>query len=215
MNRLETVILKNLIYFEDYTRKVIPFISENYFSDNTEKIVFQEINKFVNEYKVLPTHEALVINLSEKSDLTDDQFKNTTNLLKELHSNRDELSEIQWLTEQTEKFCQDKAIFNAVMESVQVMDDKSGKRARGEIPKLLSDALGVSFDTHVGHDYLDDSDSRYDFYHRKESKIPFDLELFNKITKGGLPPKTLNIVLAGCVHPNTSVRIRYRKRKTN
>ena len=215
MNRLETVILKNLIYFEDYTRKVIPFISENYFSDNTEKIVFQEINKFVNEYKVLPTHEALVINLSEKSDLTDDQFKNTTNLLKELHSNRDELSEIPWLTEQTEKFCQDKAIFNAVMESVQVMDDKSGKRARGEIPKLLSDALGVSFDTHVGHDYLDDSDSRYDFYHRKESKIPFDLELFNKITKGGLPPKTLNIVLAGCVHPNTSVRIRYRKRKTN
>ena len=207
--------MKNLIYFEDYTRKVIPFISENYFSDNTEKIVFQEINKFVNEYKVLPTHEALVINLSEKSDLTDDQFKNTTNLLKELHSNRDELSEIQWLTEQTEKFCQDKAIFNAVMESVQVMDDKSGKRARGEIPKLLSDALGVSFDTHVGHDYLDDSDSRYDFYHRKESKIPFDLELFNKITKGGLPPKTLNIVLAGCVHPNTSVRIRYRKRKTN
>ena len=197
MNRLETSILKNLIYTEEYTRKVIPFITAEYFSDNIERVVFKEVFDFVNEYKVMPTHEALVINLTESKNLTEEQVRGAIKLLKELDDNKSEPSEIQWLTDQTEKFCQDKAIYNAIMESVGILDDKSGKRAKGEIPQLLSDALGVSFDQNVGHDYIADAESRYDFYHRKDKKIKFDLDFFNKITKGGLPVKTLNIALAG------------------
>jgi replicative DNA helicase len=197
MNRLETTILKNLIYTEEYTRKVIPFMSAEYFSDNIERLVFKEVSNFVNEYKVMPTHEALVINITESKNLTEEQVRGSINLLKELNDQKNEPSEIQWLTDQTEKFCQDKAIYNAIMESVGILDDKSGKRAKGEIPQLLADALGVSFDQNVGHDYLIDAESRFDFYHRKDKKIKFDLDFFNKITKGGLPVKTLNIALAG------------------
>lgn len=197
MNRLETTILKNLIYTEEYTRKVIPFMSAEYFSDNSERLVFKQISDFVNEYKVMPTHEALVINLTESKNLTEEQVRGSIKLLENLHEIRNEPSEIQWLTDQTEKFCQDKAIYNAIMESVGILDDKSGKRVKGEIPQLLADALGVSFDQNVGHDYLIDAESRFDFYHRKDKKIKFDLDFFNKITKGGLPVKTLNIALAG------------------
>jgi replicative DNA helicase len=197
MIRLETTILKNLIYCEEYTRKVLPFINSEYFSDNTEKCVFKEVERFVNQYKVLPTHEALIINLTDSNDLTEEQVKSSVRLLKELDDRKSEPSEVNWLTEQTEKFCQDKAIYNAIMESVGILDDKDSKRAKGEIPKLLSDALGVSFDQNVGHDYLNDAESRFDYYHRKEKKIKFDLDFFNKITKGGLPVKTLNIALAG------------------
>jgi archaellum biogenesis ATPase FlaH len=155
------------------------------------------VEKFVNQYKVLPTHEALIINLTDSNDLTEEQVKSSVRLLKELDDKKSEPSEVNWLTEQTEKFCQDKAIYNAIMESVGILDDKDSKRAKGEIPKLLSDALGVSFDQNVGHDYLNDSETRFDFYHRREKKIKFDLDFFNKITKGGLPVKTLNIALAG------------------
>ena len=196
MNRLEQTILKNLIYNEVYTRKVLPFIKPDYFSDNTERIVFKEIFDFVNKYKNLPTHESLVINFTESKSLTEPQVRESIDLLKEIHSSKDEKSEGQWLIEQTEKFCQDKAIYNAIMESVGILDD-DGKRSKGEIPQLLSDALGVTFDNNIGHDYINDSDSRYDSYHRVESRIRFDLDLFNKITKGGLPVKTLNIALAG------------------
>jgi len=192
MNRLEQTILKNLIYNEVYTRKVLPFIKPDYFSDNTERIVFREIFDFVNKYKNLPTHESLV----ESKSLTEPQVRESIDLLKEIHLSRDEKSEGQWLIEQTEKFCQDKAIYNAIMESVGILDD-DGKRSKGEIPQLLSDALGVTFDNNIGHDYINDSDSRYDSYHKVESRIRFDLDLFNKITKGGLPVKTLNIALAG------------------
>jgi replicative DNA helicase len=174
----------------------MPFIQPEYFSDNTEKIVFGEIKEFVEKYKNLPTHEALVINFTESKKLTEEQVRSSIEILNQLHKNKDEPTEQQWLTEQTEKFCQDKAIYNAIMDAVQILDSKTNK-AKGEIPKILSDALGVSFDRNVGHDYISDYESRYDFYHRKEERIPFDLDFFNKITKGGLPNKTLNIALAG------------------
>ena len=197
MNRLEQIILKNLIYNEEYTRKVLPFIKSEYFADATEKLVFKEVFDFVNKYKNLPTHEALVINFTEKNNLTEPQVRESIDLLKEISQTKEEKVELQWLTEQTEKFCQDKAIYNAIMESVGILDDKSGKKAKGEIPQLLADALGVSFDSNVGHDYMQDFENRYDFYHKVESRIRFDLDIFNKITKGGLPIKTLNIALAG------------------
>jgi replicative DNA helicase len=197
MNRLEQTILKNLIYNEEYSRKVLPFIRSDYFSDNTEKIVFKEVFDFTNHYKNPPTHEALVINFTEKKDLSDDAVKGALELLNELKQAKEEPTETPWLIDQTEKFCQDKAIYNAIMESVGILDNKSHKKSKGEIPQLLSDALGVSFDNTVGHDYINDSDARYEAYHKVESRIRFDLDLFNKITKGGLPIKTLNIALAG------------------
>lgn len=197
MNRLEQTIIKNLVYNEEYVRKVLPFIRADYFSDNAEKIVFKEIFEFINQYKNPPTHEALVINFTEKKNLSETQVQEAIELLNKVHLDRDEPTETQWLIEQTEKFCQDKAIYNAIMESVSILDSKSEKRTKGEIPQLLSDALGVSFDNNIGHDYTQDYDSRYDSYHRVESRIRFDLDLFNKITKGGLPIKTLNIALAG------------------
>ncbi len=174
----------------------MPFIQPEYFSDNTEKIIFGEIKEFVEKYKNLPTHEALVINFTESKNLTEEQVRSSIDVLNQLHKNKDEPTELQWLTEQTEKFCQDKAIYNAIMDAVQILDSKTNK-AKGEIPKILSDALGVSFDRNIGHDYISDYENRYDFYHRKEERIPFDLDFFNKITKGGLPNKTLNIALAG------------------
>lgn len=197
MNRLETTILKNLIYNENFSRKVLPFLKPEYFLDNTEKTVFAEIYEFINQYKNLPTKEALVINFTEKKNLTAEQVGSAIEMLNEIHLAKDEPTEQQWLMDQTEKFCQDKAIYNAIMESVSILDDKKGVKSKGEIPKLLSDALGVTFDNNIGHDYINDSDSRYDFYHRVEEKIRFDLDLFNKITKGGLPSKTLNIAMAG------------------
>jgi replicative DNA helicase len=197
MNRLEQTILKNLVYNEDYARKVLPFIHPEYFQDNIEKIVFKEVFNFINEYKNLPTYEALVINLNEKKNLTEPEVKSAIDLLTKINSEKNEPTELKWLTEQTEKFCQDKAIFNAIMESVNILDDKQHKKSKGEIPKLLSDALSVSFDSNIGHDYMQDADERYESYHRVESRVKFDLDLFNKITKGGLPVKTLNIALAG------------------
>jgi replicative DNA helicase len=197
MMRLEQTILKNLIYNEDYTRKVLPFINADYFSERSEKNVFKEVFDFVNKYKNLPTHESLVINFTENKNLSEVEVSSAIALLNEIKLNKDEKAELKWLTEQTEKFCQDKAIYNAIMESVSILDDKTTKKSKGEIPKLLADALGVSFDSHIGHDYINDVDSRFDFYHRVEQRIPFDLDFFNKITKGGLPKKTLNIALAG------------------
>ena len=197
MTRLEKTILKNLVYNEAFTRKVLPFIKAEYFSDPAEKLVFKEVFEFVNKYKNLPTHEALVINITEKRNLTEPQVRDSVELLKEITQEKDDVPEMAWLTEQTEKFCQDKAIYNAIMESVGILDDKDGKKAKGEIPQLLADALGVSFDSNVGHDYTQDFESRYDFYHKVESRIRFDIDILNKITKGGLPTKTLNIALAG------------------
>jgi len=197
MNRLEHSILKNLIYNETFARKVLPFLRTDYFSDNTEKVVYKEVDEFINKYNSLPTHEALIINLTESKKLTEQEVRNSMELLQNINQHKDEPTEMKWLVEQTEKFCQDKAIYNAIMESVSILDDKGDKKAKGEIPKILSDALGVSFDPNVGHDYIDDFSNRYDLYHKVESRVKFDLDIFNKITKGGLPIKTLNVALAG------------------
>lgn len=195
MKKLETTILRNLFYNEEFTRKVLPFVKEEYFTSNIEKIIFKQIESFVNKYNNLPTYESVVIDLSESKNLKEQDLKSSIEFLDSIKAEKDDSVEIKWLTEQTEKFCQDRAIYNAIMESVQILDNS--KRSKGEIPKLLSDALGVTFDSNIGHDYINDSDDRYDFYHRKEEKIKFDLDMFNKITKGGLPNKTLNIALAG------------------
>ena len=198
MNRLELSILKNLIHNEDYARKVLPFLEADYFNDIAEKNIFKEVSDFINKYKAMPTHEALCINFSESKNHTDDQVRGAIQILKEIDDAKNQPTETQWLTEQTEKFCQDKALYNAIMESVSILDEKNKtQKSKGEIPKLLADALGVSFDQNIGHDYMNDSESRFEFYHKKESRIPFDLDFFNKITKGGLPKKTLNIALAG------------------
>ena len=197
MKRLETTILKNLIFNEDYARKILPFIKSEYFTDNTEKILFEEVNEYINHYKNLPTYESLVINFTESKKLTEQQVQDSVEMLREINADKEEKSDGAWLLDNTEKFCQDKAIYNAIMKSVKILDDRDNKDSKGAIPQLLSDALGVSFDSSVGHDYVEDADNRFDFYHRHETKIPFDLDIFNKITKGGLPQKTLNIALAG------------------
>ena len=195
--RIETLILRNLIHNEEYSRKVLPFLNKEYFMERTDKLLYEQVNLFINKYNNLPTKEALVIELDSTS-LKDEEFENVTELLTYLEGQKDEKSDIQWLLETTEKFCQDKAIYNAVVSSIKILDEpEKSKSDKGVIPELLTDALSVSFDPHVGHDYLLDSDDRYLFYHRTEKKIPFDLEYFNKVTGGGLSSKTLNIALAG------------------
>ena len=198
MKQLEVVILKNLVFNEEYTRKVLPFIKEEYFSNNTEKKFFSQVKTFVDEYKNLPSYESLLIDITESKTLNETEVQECVEILREINNDKEEKSEMDWILNQTEKFCQDKAIYNAIMSSVSILDKSSkDNKSKGEIPKLLSDALGVSFDTHIGHDYINDFDDRYEFYHRQESRIQFDLDLFNKITKGGMPVKTLNICLAG------------------
>jgi len=195
--RLETTILKNLIYNEEYTRKVLPFLSVNYFQEREDKILYEKIDEYINQYNALPTQEALAIEL-DKSSIKDEEFQNTLKLLESITTNENDEANISWLLDSTEKFCQDRAIYNAVVESISILDEKGrNTRDKGSIPDILSDALSVSFDPHVGHDYFLDADERYEFYHRIEEKIPWDLEFFNKITKGGLSNKTLNIALAG------------------
>jgi len=193
---VEQLIFNNLVNNEDYARKVIPFLKDEYFSDQTQKVVFQLINEYVKNYNAFPTIEALAIDLTNKEGLNEETFKRCKDVLSEIKP-EERSSELQWLIDQTEKFCQEKAVYNAIMASIQILDDKSGKTSKGAIPQILSDALGVSFDTHIGHDFIEDADSRYEFYHAKEVRIPFDLSYLNKITQGGLPRKTLNIALAG------------------
>jgi len=200
MERLENIILTNLLYNEEYTRKTLPFIQEEYFSQFSEKAVFQEIRKYFNKYSNIPSKEALIIELNERNDLTEEHFQTTTELLKDAEDrwSKEDKESLAWLLERSEKFCQDKALYNAITNSIGIFDEtKKSDYTKDAIPTILSDALSVSFDTHIGHDYLDNSDERFDFYRKKEEKIPFDLEYFNKITAGGLPRKTLNIALAG------------------
>ena len=194
--RIESAILTNLLQNEEYTRKVLPFLKTDYFTNNADKIVYDSVNEFVNKYNSLPSKEALSIELQEVK-INEEEFKEAMELLDDISKETEEYTDLNWLLDTTEKFCQDKAIYNAVVESIGILDDKKSSNDKGIIPDILSDALSVSFDPHVGHDYLDDSDDRFDFYHRVEERIPFDLEYFNKITKGGLPQKTLNICLAG------------------
>ena len=194
MERIELLILRNLIYNEEYTRKVIPFIKDDYFEEQNQKIIFQEISSFIQEYNKLATKEILSIEVEKRNDINDTNFKEVVDIISSLE---DEVGELDWLIDSTEKWCRDRAIYLALMESIQLADGKDDSKGRDAIPSILSDALAVSFDNHVGHDYLQDYEKRFESYHRKEDRIPFDLEYFNKITKGGLPNKTLNIALAG------------------
>ena len=191
---IERTALTHLIYNEDYARKVIPFLKPDYFSNRSERIVFEEIEKFMDKYNALPTQETLTIEVDGRKDLNDEEYKKVVGIISTLDKTEVDL---QWLHDQTEKFCKDKAIYNAVVEGINIIDGKQKDKTPDAIPSILSEALAVSFDLSVGHDYVEDGLNRYDFYHKKEEKISFDLDYFNKITKGGLPPKTLNIALAG------------------
>ena len=194
MDKVEFLILRNLLYNEEYVRKVLPFVKGDYFEDRNQRIVFEEISKFVQDYNKPATKEVLCIETEKRQDINGTEFQEITKLISYLD---DEPSEFLWLVNTTEKWCRDRAIYLALMESIQLADGKDEAKDRDAIPTILSDALAVSFDTNVGHDYLNDYEERYESYHRKEDKIPFDLEYFDKITKGGLPNKTLNIALAG------------------
>lgn len=194
MEQVEFLILRNLLYNEPYVRKVLPFIKSEYFENQNQKIIFEEIFSFIDQYNDLITKEALCIEIEKRTDINEQTYKEILQIISCL----DEVSvELQWLIDTTEKWCRDRAIYLALMESIHIADGKNEKKNRDSIPSILSDALAVSFDSHIGHDYLSDYESRYEFYTKKEDRIEFDLEYFNKITKGGLPNKTLNICLAG------------------
>ena len=193
-DRLETTILNNLFFQEDYTRKVLPFLKEEYFGLRTEKILFKEVYKFVEKYNNLPTKESILIELSQRKDINEEEH----NTLKDYVNSITKLdSDPQWLLDTTERFCKDKAVHNAVLDGIRILDKKDSKRTPEAIPSILADALAVSFDQHIGHDYIDDADDRFKWYHTKETKYQFDLDYMNRITKGGVPSKTLNIALAG------------------
>ena len=194
METIERTTLTQLLNNEDYARKVLPFIKENYFDVREERIIFEEISKFTDKYKKIPTQVSLEIEVGERKDLTDVEHDKIVQIIKSLNPSE---VDFDWLVDTTEKFCKDKAIYNAIIEGISIIDGKDKKRSPDAIPDILTDALGVSFDDSVGHDYLLDSDDRYSYYHKVEKRIPFDLEYFNRITKGGLPPKTLNVALAG------------------
>ena len=194
MDKVEILVLRNLLFNEKYLRKVIPFIKADYFEDTQQRIVFEEILNFVTEYNELSTKEVLCIEVEKRQDINDTSFQEITKLISYLE---EVPTDYDWLVDTTEKWCRDRAIYLALMESISLADGKDKEKDRDAIPGILSDALAVSFDSHVGHDYLLDYEARYESYHRKEDKIEFDLEYFNKITKGGLPSKTLNIALAG------------------
>ena len=192
---IENTVLAGLLHNEDYMRRVVPFLSEDYFGDFTDKTIFKSIVKYISDYNGIPTREALRISIEEKDNISDDQYKTIVETINALEY--DEKTDIDWIVDKTEKFCQDKAVFNAVREAILVLDGAHQDLDKGSIPDLLSKALGVSFDQAIGHDFLEDIESRYEFYHSKEDKIGFDLDLFNKITKGGLSRKSLSICLAG------------------
>lgn len=193
--KIEQVIFANLINNEEYARQSLPHIKPEYFQDNVERKIYNLIDSYVDKYNSIPSKEALLIDLSNTEGLSEDQFTSATNIVQSLNKPDDKT--IDWIIDQTEKFCQDKAIYNAIMDSIKILDDKKGVLSKGSIPELLNEALAVSFDNNIGHDFLESAEQRFEFYHRKEERIPFDIDYLNKITKGGLPRKTLNIALAG------------------
>jgi len=197
MMRIEDTILKNLIFNDEYTRKSLPYIKTEYFSEHNDRYLFNEIEKYVNAFNVLPTQEALIIEIGNNTSISEQQFDIVSKKVAEFFNSK-ENTETAWLLETTEKFCQDKAIYNAVFESINIIDNqKDTEQDKGVIPQILSDALAICFDPNIGHDYIEDSDERFESYHRVEEKVRFDLDYFNKITNGGLSKKTLNITLAG------------------
>lgn len=194
MERIETTILRNLLCNEQFYRKVVPFVKPDYFNEIHEKVIYEEVWNFASNYKLVPTKEVLTINLENRKDLNEEVYQNAVKTIAELN---DSSVEYAWLLDTTEKWCKDRAIYLALLESIKVADGGNPKISKDAIPAILQEALAVSFDEHVGHDYIENSEERYEFYHREEDKIPFHLEYFNKITKGGLPNKTLNVALAG------------------
>jgi replicative DNA helicase len=194
MDNIEFLVLRNLLHNEDYLRKTIPFLKKDYFQDRNQQLIFDEISNFVTEYNQVPTKEVLIIETEKRKDINEDEYKQLAQLIDSLE---EQPSEFDWLVDTTEKWCRDRAIYLALLESISIADGGDQKKTPDAIPSILSDALAVSFDNHVGHDYLLDAEERHDAYTRKEDRIGFDLEYFNKITKGGLPNKTLNIALAG------------------
>ena len=193
-DRIERIILRNLFYNEDFTRKALPFIKSEFFTNHNESTLFGEINEFVNKYKNLPTKETILVELNKRKDLKVEELSEIKTIVNKLDNQEVEL---QWLLDTTEKFCKDRAVHNAVLEGIQILDGKDKKQNPEAIPTILSNALAVSFDNHIGHDYIDDAEARFEFYHKKEKRFKFDLNYFNRITKGGVPSKTLNIALAG------------------
>jgi len=194
MEKIETTILRNLLFNNEYCRKVLPFIKTEYFENLHEKVVFEEICKFIVAYEELATKEVLLIETEKRTDITEDTYKTICDYVSKLDDGH---ADLEWVTDTTEKWCRDRAIYLALMESIKIADGQDEKKNRDAIPSILQEALAVGFDNNVGHDYLNDFEKRYDFYHKKQEKIPFDLDFFNKITKGGIPNKTLNIALAG------------------
>ena len=194
MNEVEQLVIKNLLLDEEYVRKAMPFIKTEYFADTTGKKLFDIFSKYFTEYSAIPTKEALVIEVGQVGGISDDQHHE---IVKAIGNIDTEKSEFEWILDTTEKWCKERALYLALMSSIRIAEGNDEQRAAGAIPSILSEALAVTFDNHIGHDYLEDYEERYDFYHQKEEKIPFDLEFFNKITKGGLPNKTLNVALAG------------------
>ena len=192
--RVPLTILKNLLHDEQYTRKVLPFVQPEYFEERSDRIIFEEISSYLKNYDGLPTKEVLHIEIEKRTDLSEDEYKLSEQLVDSLESIE---SDNEWMLDTTEKWCKERAIYLALMESIKIADGQDEKKQPDAIPSILSDALAVGFDQHVGHDYIDDAQDRYAYYHKIENKIPFDLEYFNKITSGGLSDKTLNIALAG------------------
>ena len=191
---LENTILSNLIYNDEYCRKVFPYIKEEYFDDNSMRKIFATYADYVNEYKEPPSIEALKISIDKRKDLNEEMFKDVNKIIDSLKT--DEKTNQEWLVTETEKFCQDKDLYNSIRKAILILDGQDKEYDKGAIPKLLSDSLGISFDTNIGHDFLEDFESRYDFYHRKEERLEFDIDLLNKITKGGLPRKSMTVLLA-------------------
>lgn len=192
---IEQQILQNLVFNEEFSRRVLPFLMPEYFQDRVQRNIYSLIDAYIKKYNKVPSKSALVIDAEGAPGVTDDEVKSIVDQINSMQGT--DLPDVDWLLDQTEKFCQDKAIYNAIMSSIQILDGRDKKVEKGAIPQLLSDALGVSFDNNIGHDFLENVEERYEFYHRQENRIPFDLDYFNKITKGGLPSKTLNVLLAG------------------
>lgn len=193
---IDKLILSHLLHNEDYGRRVLPFIKEEYFLEKSFRTTFKLIEEHVTKYNVFPTKEALFIELQNAVGVDSGEYKSTTELISDLNDTPTD-TKIDWLLDQTEKFCQDKAVYNAIYKSIKILEDKNGNLTKGSIPKLLQDALSVSFETNIGHDFIEDAEKRYDYYHTDVARIPFDLEYFNKVTNGGLPDKTLTVFLAG------------------
>ena len=194
MEAIESTIIKNLVGDDTYVRKVIPYIKPEYFNEYSDKILFDIINNFVVTYGQTPTKEVLSIEVDNRKDLNEDSYKQLQVKIDDIDNTE---VDSQWLLDATEKWCKQRAVYLALLDSVKIADGQDDKRTEDAIPSILQEALAVSFDDHIGHDYIEDYADRFDFYHRNESKIPFDLSLFNKITKGGIPNKTLNVALAG------------------